>query len=51
MTPPGAGRLQVSTHGDVPFPVVGTSEDGGDSGERVGTDMSDLLVTSTIVSK
>ena len=33
--PPGAGQLQVSTHGDVPFLVVGTGEDGGDS-ERVG---------------
>ena len=35
-SPLGAGRLQVSMHEDMPFPVVGTGEDGGDGGERVG---------------
>ena len=31
--PPGAGRLQVCTHGDVPLAIVDTSEDGGHCGE------------------
>ena len=32
--PPGAGRLQVCTHGDVPLAIVGTGEDGSHGGER-----------------
>ena len=31
--PPGAGRLQVGTHGDMPLVIVGTSEDSSHSGE------------------
>ena len=32
-SPPGAGRLQVGTHGDMPLAIVGTGEDGSHSGE------------------
>ena len=35
-SPPGAGRLQVCTHGDVPLAVVGTGEDSSHGGERGG---------------
>ena len=32
-SPPGAGRLQVCTHGDVPLAVVSASEDSSHGGE------------------
>ena len=35
-SPPGAGQLQVGMHGDMPFVIVGTGEDGSHGGERGG---------------